>query len=109
MTSEPDDAPRRRPPTIDLKATEVETEQPASTDEEAVAAGAAGERTEDESASAQSARTDFAGGAGSLHRHASDGQVSGLGAVGSPPTLPRPCIPCLGSRARAGAPDLDIS
>ena len=66
MTSEPDDAPRRRPPTIDLKATEVETEQPASTDEEAVAAGAAGERTEDESASAQSARTDFAGGAGSL-------------------------------------------
>jgi hypothetical protein len=66
MTSEPDDAPRRRPPTIDLKATEVESEQPASTGEEAVAAGAAGERTEDESASAQSARTKFAGGAGTL-------------------------------------------
>ena len=33
MTSEPDDTPRRRPPTIDLKATEVEAEQPASTAE----------------------------------------------------------------------------
>jgi len=30
MTSEPESTPRRRPPTIDLKATEVETEQPVS-------------------------------------------------------------------------------
>jgi hypothetical protein len=66
MTSEPDDTPRRRPPTIDLKATEVEPEQPASTGEEPGAAGAADDRTEDESASAQSARADFAGGAGVL-------------------------------------------
>ena len=28
MTSEPDSTPRRRPPTIDLTATEVETEKP---------------------------------------------------------------------------------
>jgi hypothetical protein len=66
MTSEPDDTPRRRPPTIDLKATEVEPEQSASTGEEPGAAGAADDRTEDESASAQSARADFAGGAGVL-------------------------------------------
>lgn len=35
MTSEPDSTPRRRPPTIDLKATEIETEKPASTEEAA--------------------------------------------------------------------------
>ncbi len=64
MTSEPDDTPRRRPPTIDLKATEVEAERPASTGEEAGAKGATDERTEDQSASRRGARGDFAGGAG---------------------------------------------
>jgi hypothetical protein len=61
MTSEPDDTPRRRPPTIDLRATEVEAERPASTGEEA---GATDERTEDQSTSGGNARDDFAGGAG---------------------------------------------
>jgi hypothetical protein len=64
MTSEPDDTPRRRPPTIDLKATEVEAEQPVSTGEEAGAAGATDERTEDQRASGASAREDLASGAG---------------------------------------------
>ena len=64
MTSEPDDTPRRRPPTIDLKATEVEAERPASTGEEAGAAGATDERTEDQGTSGPNAREDFAGGAG---------------------------------------------
>jgi hypothetical protein len=64
MTSEPDDTPRRRPPTIDLKATEVEAEGPASTGEEAGAAGATDERAEDQSASGRNARDDFAGGVG---------------------------------------------
>ena len=69
MTSEPDDTSRRRPPTIDLKATEVESEQPAST-AEAGAAGAADDRTEDESAAGRRARWDFAESAGSLKRGA---------------------------------------
>ena len=30
MTSEPDSTPRRRPPTIDLTATEVDAEKPAT-------------------------------------------------------------------------------
>ena len=30
MTSESDSTPRRRPPTIDLTATEIETERPAA-------------------------------------------------------------------------------
>ena len=64
MTSEPDDTPRRWPPTIDLKATEVEAEQPVSTGEEAGAAGATDERTEDQRASGASAREDLASGAG---------------------------------------------
>jgi hypothetical protein len=64
MTSEPDDTPRRRPPTIDLKATEVEAEQPASTGEEAGAAGATDDRTEDQSTSGGNVREDFAGDAG---------------------------------------------
>jgi hypothetical protein len=33
MTSEPDNTPRRRPPTIDLTATEVDAEKPAATQE----------------------------------------------------------------------------
>ena len=32
MTSEPDSTPRRRPPTIDLTATEVDAEKPAAGD-----------------------------------------------------------------------------
>jgi hypothetical protein len=68
MTSEPDDTSRRRPPTIDLKATEVETERPASA--EAGATGAAGDRTEDESAAGRRARWDFAESAASLRRGA---------------------------------------
>ena len=59
MTSEPDETPRRRPPTIDLKATEVEPERQASTGEGAGAAGAADDRTEAESASGHRAREDF--------------------------------------------------
>jgi hypothetical protein len=35
MTSEPDSTPRRRPPTIDLTATEVDAEKPAAAQEEA--------------------------------------------------------------------------
>ena len=35
MTSEPDSTPRRRPPTIDLTAKEVEPETPSSTQESA--------------------------------------------------------------------------
>ena len=69
MTSEPDDTSRRRPPTIDLKATEVESERPAST-AEAGATGAADDRTEDESAAGRRARWDFAESAGSLKRGA---------------------------------------
>ena len=65
MTSEPDDTSRRRPPTIDLKATEVETERPAST-AEGGATGAAGDRTEDESAAGRGTRWGFAERAGSL-------------------------------------------
>ena len=72
MTSEPDDTSRRRPPTIDLKATEVESEQPAST-AEAGATGAADDRTEDESAAGRRARWDFAESAGSLKRGAAGG------------------------------------
>jgi hypothetical protein len=68
MTSEPDDTSRRRPPTIDLKATEVETERPASA--EADATGAAGARTEDESAAGRRVRWDFAESAASLRRGA---------------------------------------
>jgi hypothetical protein len=64
MTSEPDDTPRRRPPTIDLKATEVEAERPVSTGEGASAAGVTDERTEDQSTSGRNAREDFAGDAG---------------------------------------------
>jgi len=49
MTSEPDSTPRRRPPTIDLTATEVEAERQASTEkasaEKAAAAEPAGEGT----------------------------------------------------------------
>lgn len=67
MTSEPDDTSRRRPPTIDLKATEVEAEQSAST-AAAGATGAADDRTEDESAAGRRARWDFAESAGSLKR-----------------------------------------
>ena len=69
MTSEPDDTSRRRPPTIDLKATEVESERPASTGE-AGATGAADDRTEDESAAGRRARWYFAESAGSLKRGA---------------------------------------
>ncbi len=43
MTSEPDSTPRRRPPTIDLTAKEVETPEPDST--EGSAAAAAEDRT----------------------------------------------------------------
>ncbi len=43
MTSEPDSSPRRRPPTIDLTAKEVEPETPSSTQE--AAADAAEDRT----------------------------------------------------------------
>ena len=53
MTSEPDSTPRRRPPTIDLTATKIETERPAPED------AAAGDHAD---ASAQSrARWNFAG------------------------------------------------
>jgi hypothetical protein len=55
MTSEPDDTSRRRPPTIDLKATEVESERPVSTAESG-ATGAADDRAEGESASDKRAR-----------------------------------------------------
>jgi len=37
MTSEPDSTPRRRPPTIDLTATEVDAEKPAAAPEPAAA------------------------------------------------------------------------
>src|ERR1700676_3686538 len=37
MTSEPDSTPRRRPPTIDLTATEVDAEKPAAAQEPAAA------------------------------------------------------------------------
>jgi hypothetical protein len=40
MTSEPDSTPRRRPPTIDLTATEVDAEKPAAAQEPAAAAPA---------------------------------------------------------------------
>ena len=43
MTSEPDSSPRRRPPTIDLTAKEVEPETPSSMQESA--ADAAEDRT----------------------------------------------------------------
>src|SRR6187397_132880 len=65
MTSEPDDTSRRRPPTIDLKATEVETERSAST-AEAGATGTTDDRAEDESAAGRGTRWDFAERAGSL-------------------------------------------
>jgi hypothetical protein len=65
MTSEPDDTSRRRPPTIDLKATEVESERPVSTAESG-ATGAADDRAEGESASDKRARRAFAGSAGPL-------------------------------------------
>lgn len=42
MTSEPDSTPRRRPPTIDLTATEIETEPPAQPGGPAPGAGDAG-------------------------------------------------------------------
>lgn len=59
MTSEPDSTPRRRPPTIDLKATEIESEKPPSP-EEAGATNAADDRLEDKNASGKRARLDFA-------------------------------------------------
>ena len=49
MTSEPDSTPRRRPPTIDLTATEVDAERPATAQEPAAASApsdaAAGQQT----------------------------------------------------------------
>jgi hypothetical protein len=49
MTSEPDSTPRRRPPTIDLTATEVDAEKPAAAQEPAAASassdGASGQQT----------------------------------------------------------------
>lgn len=69
MTSEPDDTSRRRPPTIDLKATEVETERPASAGETG-ATGATDDPTEDEGAAGRRARWDFAESAASLRRGA---------------------------------------
>ncbi len=58
MTSEPDSTMRRRPPTIDLKATEVETEKPAST-AEAAASNPPGERAQEANAPGAGARWNF--------------------------------------------------
>ncbi len=69
MTSEPDSTPRRRPPTIDLKATEVESEKSPSSGE-AGATNPADNGAEDEGASGRRARWDFADTAASLRRRA---------------------------------------
>ncbi len=58
MTSEPDSTPRRRPPTIDLTATEVETEKPDST-AEAGAAAPPGGRAADGNPPGGHARVNF--------------------------------------------------
>ena len=96
MTSEPDDTSRRRPPTIDLKATEVESERPAST-AEAGATGAADDRTEDESAAGRQARWDFAESAGSLKR----GALAAYG-IAAAAGAPLPSIAILPIRSSGG-------
>ena len=57
MTSEPDSTPRRRPPTIDLTAKEVEPETPSSTQESA--ADAAEDRTTHKEAPGEPNRSNF--------------------------------------------------
>lgn len=61
MTSEPDSTPRRRPPTIDLTATEVETEKPEKQAQEAGGTEPAGDRLKEEDAPKERARWNFAG------------------------------------------------
>ncbi|HML07821.1 MAG TPA: hypothetical protein VK430_06790 [Xanthobacteraceae bacterium] len=78
MTSEPDSTPRRRPPTIDLTAKEVESEKPAST-AEAEAATPPGDSPADKNASGERARWNFAETLASLGRRVT--RAHALGAV----------------------------
>ena len=58
MTSEPDSTPRRRPPTIDLTATAIETEKPAQAGGNT---GATGDQTDAAAGSRPRGRRNFAG------------------------------------------------
>jgi hypothetical protein len=72
MTSEPDNKPRRRPPTIDLTATEIRTESQAS---QSAGTARAGDRSSDQAEPKQRRDANFAG---TLRPHAVG---AGLGAV----------------------------
>jgi hypothetical protein len=71
MTGEPDSTPRRRPPTIELTATEVESEKQASTQQSAAAAPN-DERADKKNAPGEAAAKSSAG----------DDKLRGIGAVG---------------------------
>jgi hypothetical protein len=75
MTSEPDSTPRRRPPTIDLTATEVDAEKPAAAQEPSPEPAAAGESSD--AASGQQTGTSAPGGPRSPVKTA----VAGIAAV----------------------------